>query len=215
MTHTTTLLDIYNVLERGEITQEQAAEALGFTPIQLKYRQQKWGHRLPLLLATMDKIKADQITREEAADILKISPRGINKLQASWNVERPLKPYLVDRAAVQIKWEIRKKYAIDFIAGATEFAEAAEAAGVSTRQMRRWVSELLKKHYEMPYKDLLTLSMTRRKRLADEIEVAENLEVAKQQVLKSIADSDEAIRTEARRRVMAKHSTSGRRFIDA
>jgi len=39
----------------------------------------------------------------------------------------------VDRAATQVKWEISKKYAIDFIADATDIATASEDAGLSTR----------------------------------------------------------------------------------
>ena len=208
------LLDVYNLMIQKEITQEEAASTFGFTPAQFNMRLKKWGHRLPLLLATMDKIKSDTITREEAASLLGVTNREVNKLQQSWSVQRPLKAYLVERAATQIKWEIRKKYAIDFIAGGTEFTEAAEAAQVSTRQMRRWVSELLRKHYEMPYKDLAKLSLARRKRLADDIEKAENIELAKQQVLKSIADGKMSVEQEALNRVLSTHTNRGRRITD-
>lgn len=214
MGETNSLLGIYHLMTRGEITQDEVADTLGFTPREFRYRLQKWGPRLPILLATLDKIKVDEITRQEAADILGVSTREVNKLQESWNVTRPLKQYLVDRAEAKIKWEIYKKYAIDFIAGGMEFQEMSEATGLSTRQARRWVSGLLMKHYEMPYKDLLTLSGARRKRLADEIEVAENLEVARQQVLKSIADGKESMQTEAIRRVLAERASLSRRIND-
>lgn len=208
-----TLLEIYNALATGEITKEEAAQTLGFTDQQLKLRMTKWGHRLPLLLATLDKIKADAIGRDEASQILGVSAREVNKLQESWKIARPLKKYLIERAATQIKWELRKKYAIDFIAGGMELEEAAAGAGVSTRQIRRWVSDLLKKHYEMTFKELGTLADRRRKRLADEIETAENLEIAKQQVLKSISDGHLSIEEEARKRVLSKR-TIGRRIND-
>lgn len=205
------LLDVYNLMITNEITQEQAAGTFGFSERDLKFRMTRWGHRLPLLLACLDKIKADTMTRSEAADTLGISTRQINKLQETWKVARPLKTYLVDKAATQIKWEIRKKYAIDFIAGGIDFETAAEGAGCTTRQMRRWVADLLVKHYEMPYKDLIPLSLKRRKRLADEIETAENLELAKQNVLKSIADGKMSIEEEALNRVLSKRVTHDRR----
>lgn len=204
------LLDVYNLMVTNQITVQEAAKTLDMSERDMKFRITKWGHKLPLLLAVLDKIKADIITREEAAEALNLSPRQINKLQETWGIERPLKAYLVDKAAIQIKWEIRKKYAIDFIAGGTEMEEAALGAEVSTRQMRRWVSDLLKAHYDMPYKDLLTLSLTKRKRLADEIETAENLELAKQQVLKSIADGKMSVEQEALNRVLAKRTNHNR-----
>jgi len=76
--------------------------------------------------------------------------------------------------------------------------------------MRRWVSDLLKKHYDMTFKDLKTLSTTRRRRLADEIETAENLELSKQQVLKSIADGKLSIQEEALNRVLSKRVVQNR-----
>jgi hypothetical protein len=205
-------LDIYNLLAQGEITHDQAATILGMTPKNLKFRITKWGHKLPLLLATLDKIKADTITREEASAALNVVPRQVNKLMESWKVTRPLKTYHVSKAATSIKWEIHKKYAIDFISGSMELLEAAENAGISDRQMRREISKLLKKHYEMPFKDLNQISLNRRKRLADEIETAEGLELAKQSVLKSIADGKLSIREEALNRVLSKRSNQAKKI---
>lgn len=204
------LIDVYNLLTTGEVTEEQAATALGLTVRDLRFRMSRWGHRLPLLLATLDKIRADTISREEAAKAVGVSDRQINKLQDTWRIVRPLKPYLVKRAATQIKWEIRKKYAIDYIAGGIEIAESADSAGVSVRQMRRWVSDILMKHREMPFKDLSLLSANRRKRLADEIETAENLELAKQNVLKSIADGKMSVHEEALKRLLSKRTMKER-----
>lgn len=204
------LIDVYNALQRKDITEEQAAQAFGITVTDLRFRTTRWGHRLPLLLSVLDKIKADTISRAEAAKVLGISGRQVNKLQESWKTQRKLKQYLVDRTVSKIKWEMHKKYAIDVIAGSMEFEEAAENTGLSTRQMRREVSKLLEKHYEMPYKDLKTLSLTRRKRLADEIETAENLEISKQQVLKSIADGKLSMQEEALKRVLSKRTMQNR-----
>ena len=205
------LLDVYNLLSTSEITHEQAARTLGITERDLKFRMTKHGHRLPLVLSVLDKIKTDRLTRKEASIALERTVRQTNKLMESWNISRPLKTYLVDKQVTQIKWEIRKKYAIDFIAGGIDFETAADGAGCSTRQMRRWVVDLLVKHSKMPYKDLDQLSVTRRKRLADEIETAEHLELSKQNVLKLIADGKLSIQEEALNRVLSKRVVYDRR----
>ena len=57
--HTTKLLDVYNLYDKSEITDEEAAKALGMTLKTFRFRYTKWGHRLPLLLAILGKIKED------------------------------------------------------------------------------------------------------------------------------------------------------------
>jgi hypothetical protein len=198
------LIDVYNMQQTRQLTEEEAARALGITVRSYRIRSSAWGHRLPLLLSVLDKIKADDITRDEAAATLNVSTREVNKLSATWNVTRPTKQYVIDRTASKVKWEVRKKFAIDFIAGAGSIDDAAEAAGVSARQMRRWVSELLQKHFEMPWKDLAKLTPNRRRRLAQEIEAAEGIELAKQQTLNAIARGDKTLHQEALERVAAR-----------
>ena len=205
------LLDVYNLLVTKEITEEQASNTLGITVSDLRFRLTRYGHRLPLVLATLDKIGADSISRIDAAEVLGLSKREINKLMTSWQIKRPLKENTIDRQVSKIKWEIRKKYAIDFIAGGDDLKGIAEQAGVSTRQMRRWVSSLLEEHFQMTFKDMTSLNDARRRRLADEIETAENLELAKQQVIKSIADGKMSLEEEALKRVMSKRSNQGRK----
>jgi transposase len=134
----------------------------------------------------LDKIQDGKITRNEASVALGITNRQVNHLMQTWRVQRPIANYFFEHVAAQIKWEIRKKYAIEFVAGTCTVEEAAENAQVSARQMRRWVSELLQKHFGMVWKDLRTLSDSKRRRLADEIETAEGLELAKQNVIRSI-----------------------------
>ena len=68
----------------------------------------KVGHRLPLLLAILDKIKEDKITREEAAEALAVTVREVNQLMKPWNTSRPLKEYALNKAKAEVKWEIRK-----------------------------------------------------------------------------------------------------------
>lgn len=201
------LSDIYKQLKAGDIDLKAAAEQFGISEIGLKIRISKHGDNLPRVLKTLDRIAADQISREAAAEYLKVQVRTINLLMETWHVKRPARDaYLVTRAKASIKWEIRKKYAIDFIAGSDTLESAAEGAEVSVRQIRRWVSELLEKHYQMVFKDLKGMRDSQRKRLADEIETAEGLEIEKQQVLKQIADGHRAVQDVAMERVRAKRT---------
>lgn len=198
------LIDVYSLLQSKQLTPSGAAQALNLTERDLKFRLTRWGHRLPLLLATLDKLKAGAIDTQEAAEALQVTPREVNALMTSWRVRRPIKQYLVQRTATQVKWEVHKKFAIDFIAGATTIDEAAEGADLSPRQMRRVVSQLLDKHFQMVFKDLKDISLKRRRRLADEIETAEGLEYAKQQVLNDIANGRKTHTEEALERLMTK-----------
>jgi len=120
-----------------------------------------------------------------------------------WKIERPIKEYRLNRAKSEVKWDIIKRYALDFISGHMELDEAAESAGVSPRQMRRWVSKLLKEHAEMPWGDLRLLDNKGRNRLAQEIETAEGLELAKQQTLNAIASGKKSLESEALDRVIS------------
>lgn len=201
-----TLLDVYSLFSKGDITTSEAAKAFGITERDLRFRITRYRERLPLVLSVLDKIRRDEITRAEASAALKVTTREVNYLMATWRVRRPLKPYLVQRSASAIKWEIRKKFAIDFIADAGTIDDAAEGANVSVRQMRRWVSDLLKKHFGMVFKDLRTLPLKRRQRLAAEIEEAEGLELAKQQMLQAIADGKKSLTDEASERVIARRA---------
>jgi hypothetical protein len=198
------LIEIYNMLEKGELKLEEAARAFDMTPRNLKFRLTTWGHRLPLLLSTLDKIRDDRIDRQDAAKVLDVSGREVNHLMLAWKIKRPVKQYVVDRTRAEVKWEIRKKYAIDYIAGHMEIEDAAEAADVSERQMRRWVSEMLMKHYEMPFKDLKEVSNHRRMRLAAEIVSAEGIEDDKKRVIDSISLGKTDMADEVITRVMTK-----------
>lgn len=204
------LIDIYSMLQRKEITIQDASKALEVTESNLKYRLTRWGNRLPLLLVTLDRIRNDGIPRSEAAANLGVSNRQVNALMNTWHVHRPLPTYLVERAASSVRWEIHKKYATDFIADSVTIEQAAESAHISPRQMRRKVSELLDKHFGMVFKDLEHLALHKRKRLADEIETAEGIEVVKAQVLKAIAEGKKSLHEEAFKRVIAKRSVRER-----
>ena len=197
------LLDIYSLLEKGELTQEEAAKALDLTEADLKYRLTRWGHRLPLMLATLDKIKADRITRAAAAELLNVTPREINNLMNNWSVKRPIKEYAITRETSKVKWEIRKKFAIEYIAGQSTLEDAAARACVSERQIRRWVADLLAKHFQLQWKDHAKLSLQQMTRMADEIERKENLEMTKINTINSIACGAKTEQEEALDRILA------------
>lgn len=196
------LLDIYSAMQRGDITVEEAAVAMNMPLRTLKFRLTRWNHRLPLLLSVLDKCRHGTIDRQEASSTLQVSPREVNHLMVNWRVVKPIPTYLVMKATSEIKWELRKKYAIDYIAGSCRIEEAAEGAHVSSRQMRRWVSELLQKHFGMVFKDLRQMPYRKLQRIAQEIEESEGLELAKQNVLKEVADGRRAIEEEALDRVV-------------
>lgn len=198
------LLDIYNLMQKGELTLEDAAIALDVTPKSLKIRIAKHGHRLPLVLATLDKIRADEITRDQAAIALNVTVRTINAAMASWDVKRPLKDYLIDQAAATVKWEVRKKFAIDFIGEHMTLLKAAQSAGVSDRQMRRWVSELINEHYGMVWKDLEGIPLARRRRMALEIEDKEGLAEEKIRLVQAISEGEKALKEVALDNVLAR-----------
>ena len=204
-------LDVYNELQRNEITLEQACKVLSVDIKTYENKAKHWGHKFPLMLSLLDKIKNGTISTAEASSILGIQLRQVNNIMVEMGVERPLKTYKVKREMSQVKWELHKKFATDFIADSASIETAAADAGVSTRQMRREVSKLLDKHFGMVYKDLAKISNTKRRRLATEIETAENLEFRHQQVLKSIADGEISLKEEAINRVIARHIKFDRR----
>ncbi len=181
-----TLLEVYAALTSNRINEEQAAHALGISVRSLRFQMTRHGSRLASVLATIDAIRNDEISRDDAAENLGVSVRQVNQLMLTWRVTRPLKTYLIKRKVSELKWEIRKTYAIEYISGSCTIESAAEEAGVSSRQMRRWVSDLLKQHFGMAFVDLKRLTGNRRERLAREIEGLESLNLVKQQALKAL-----------------------------
>ena len=127
----------------------------------------------------------------------------------SWNISRPLKEYALNKAKAGVKWEIRKRFAIDYIAGSAKLEDAAERAEVSTRQMRRWVSDRINQHFGMVWGDLRLLSNAKRKALALEVEKAENLELERQQTLNAIASGRKTLESEALDRALTRKNKRG------
>ena len=165
---------------------------------------------MPLILLTLDQIVAGAIDRNNAAKTLEVSTRQVNKLMESWSVQRPLKNYLVVRAASNLKWDIRKTFAIDYIAGRETLENAAAGAGVSGRQMRRWVVDLLKEHLGIVFKDLGKLSEALRRSISRQILAGEEIDSTTQQKVLEIASGKVSIEDEALARVLLKRKK--RRF---
>lgn|SRR3990167_3961745 len=195
------LLNLYTLQQKGEMTIEDMATALDMTTRNLKIRMTKHGAKLPLLLACLDKIRSDQMTRTNAASTLGVTVRTINQLMVSWNVIRPIKEYLFDRTVSEVKWEVRKKYAIDYIGEHLTIEGAAVSAKVSTRQIRRWVLALVKKHYGIVFRDLSKLTLKERRRMAEVIEQKEGLGYAAQERVKAVAEGSKPLQDEALERV--------------
>lgn len=198
------LLATWNDLTEGKINAEQAAEALGVTVETIKARLREPKEDTLRLLNVLDLIAADKVDRDTAAEMLDVSPRAVNLHMRKWKISRPVKAYVVERAYAETKWEVRKKFATDFIGlRIGNFEEAAEAAGISTRQIRRWVSEMLLKHFNMQYKDLLPLGVGVRQEMAQKILDAENLEDSKQRLAEDIAFGRRKLEDEAKKRAVA------------
>ena len=198
------LTDILYQLTTKKIDMSIAAGKFGLTEKSLKSRLTKAGSRMPLVLLTLDQIVAGVISRADAARTLDVTPRQINKLMKSWSVDRPVQNYLVGRVVSKLKWDVRTKFSIDYIAGSANLEAAASGAGVSTRQIRRWVSSLLDKYYGMVFKDLRKTPEMTRRRLAEAIAADESLDTATQEMLVEISEDRLLLQREALTRVRAK-----------
>lgn len=195
------LIEAYTKYRNGEITEEQAAEAFNQTVKRFRFTLTRYKDDIEIRLSVLDAISEDGITREEAATALKTSPREVNQLMKNWGITRPVKTYLVDKEKADIKWAIRKRFAIDFIAGSVEISDAADNADCSERQMRRWVSDLINEHYGMKWGDLKLISNRRRAEMAQEIEEKEGLKLEKQQALNDIIRGKKSLEEAALERI--------------
>ena len=204
------LYSIYQNFVQGKITEEQAAEQFNISLKDFRFRRSRYGERLPQVLSVLDRIASDEISRSDAGAILQISDRSVNALQQSWSVIRPIKEYKVRQVVAKVKWEIRTKFACEFISGSQNIDQCAAGAGLSSRQMRRWIEKLIDKYYGITFKDLKSISLARLKKMADEIEQAEGLEHAKQQVLREVVLGEKAIEELAVERLKSTHSMKDR-----
>ena len=109
-----------------------------------------------------------------------------------------------------MKWEVQKKFAIDYIAGrAGSLDKASALAGVSERQFRRIVSAPLSEHLGMVWSDPGDLPLPQLQRVAREIEKAERIAAETHRLASDISDGkvsrkDEAIKRAVEARVVKK-----------
>lgn len=204
---------LYTQYVRKEISDEEIANALGITLRDWKFRLTKYGSKMPHVLKTLDRIEEDEITRGQAARVLNVTVRQVNNMMQSWGCTRPIKKYVIERAVAGVKWEIRKKFAIEYIAGSATIEDAAEGAGISVRQMRRWIKDLIWKHYQVTPRELTSLEPRKRARIADELEDAEGLELSKLNVLNEVVRGDVALEEVAISRVLSKRSYKGKPIV--
>ena len=205
------LLDVYVLMDSHQITLEDAAEAFQLPPKLLKFQISRHDYRLPLILAILDQIREDKISRSEAATALACTDRQINNFMRTWKAPRPTKAYLFARERSQVKWMLRKRYAIEFIGGGIDLIDAANHAEVSERQMRRWIKDLLDQHFGMVWGDLKLLDERKRRRLADEAERLEHLEYQRLRTIDAIASGKRTIDEEAIDRVLDKQNRKRQR----
>jgi hypothetical protein len=208
-----TFTEVFIGLRDNTLTVEQAAKILKLTEASLKHRIAVWGRRLEELFVVLDLLQTDKITRSEAATRLGIGHRAVNRLQESWGVPRPVKPYLVKRQEIAIKWEMHKVWAIGFIEGRLTLEDAAIGMGKHPRHVRRWITKLLDKHFQMPFKDLKRVNARNRARIAQEILEAERIELDKLRSLEAISRGERTAQAEAIARVMAQPKHRGKIYV--
>ena len=191
------LILIYEKLKSGDLTHEAAAQQFQISPPGLKMRLSKWGDRIELLLKTLDQIDADRLSRSDASKLLNITPRAVNKLMQSWTISRPIKEYRKTRAKSKVKWDLRKVFALQFIRGVSNLEKASESARVGERQMRRWVNSMLKEFNGLSYRELNDLTLSGRRKLADDIIASVSLEAAVIERMKNISSGTLTLDDEA------------------
>lgn len=139
-----------------------------------------WGDDLPFIVPLIDKLLLPTNTKNEQAKLklglattLSISYRQVNRLLKLSKIDVPApKSSEIRRIKHENAKNRRKmhdKHAISVISGSTTAEDAAEAAGLSSRQMYRLVGKLchlVKVHY----RDLAFASPDARSRIAAQIE---------------------------------------------
>lgn len=186
-------LDLYKQYKKGTLTLADWAEVLDIKETSLKIRVTKQGARLPKFLATLDKIASGALTMKEGAELLGVAPRAMSTNCATWKVQKPVSDFVLTRTTATLKWDVRKKFALDFIAGRYNLDQASESAEISTREMRRWVWKLLDKYQIGDFRSLVDTSLRQRRKWAEDIEQAEGLEHAKLRLLETIGAGQRAL----------------------
>lgn len=185
------LLEIYDRLYKGDITPEKASRMLNTQPRMVKHRLNRWGDRLPTLLFLLEKMGQGAVRPREVAEELGTSVRNVYLLARHWQVAVPpafdghaVAEIQERRSRSRLKWLARKKYAVEVIAAQATLEDAAEAAEVSPRQMRRWCDRLLEQHFGLHLPDLRDLSTVKREKMAAQIEKNEGMTLGEMEKLR-------------------------------
>lgn len=192
----------YTQFQKGELSEEQFAQILNCTVFGLRVRMGKQGSKFKLTLKTLDELASGTTNTQAAAEKLNCSTRTINSMRENYGVARPVGEWKVRRIGAKIKWDVHKKFALDFIAGTIKLEDAAQAAGLCDRQVRRWVTQLLEKHTDHTWKSHSKLGITQQYHLAREIETKEDLDVQRKMLADAIARGDKTVHGEATDRVV-------------
>lgn len=166
--------DKLNVLDalvkhvRGETTLGQTYIDTGVAPRTLKQIMTLWGDRLELLRDTL----VSDLTNDVKAARLGVNERQVRRLMQTYLPERAKedKPYLVARKRAKAKWGKYKSRAVRVIRGDMSAAEAATDAGISVRQMHRWLGKVLVDQFDIGLQEIRPLPKVFREALAFEAE---------------------------------------------
>jgi hypothetical protein len=189
-----TRLEIYSMYMAGRATLEQTATSLGFTPGGFRIILARAKEEMPKRLAVLDEIDAGRMKNAEACKVLGCSVRNLSALMKNWGVERPMAMEGIDDVLIEIKQGLQIKYALEVIrkpyvkGEMVEFLDdMADKAGISSRQLRREVTDLLRRHVQLEYTDLTSMNEKQRNAVADQIEEAEHRDAQHVKVIEQVA----------------------------
>lgn len=170
------LLDV----KQQRITEEHAAELLKTSIKRVRQMVTIWSPKLAKLVPAIDALLRPANSKEQqtackarVARIAKVTPRQVNRLIDYAEIVIPKPESVIIRKenhknAIKMR-ELRKKCAIDVIAGVNSVENAAEQAEITTRQMYRIVHKLCGLNH-VHYKDVKPLKDSQRRKIAADIE---------------------------------------------
>lgn len=128
----------------------------------------RWGNKLPLMHATLKRLKAREITLQEAADTLKVTKTTIHNLRSRYGMapgplkaeKKPLGKYKQSAKAIH-------PIALSVIAGQLSAKKAAADNGIPLRTLHRHIAPLIE---PLKLNELSHWSRNFRNALVDEIE---------------------------------------------
>lgn len=169
--------------DRRYITEETACLTLHVSIRALHQIHTIWKPHLAKLVPLVDKLLVPTNTKNEQkrikdriANLTGNTKRQVNRLLQEHKIEVPA-PISVEKRKItseiaQKRRKSREKYALDVITGHSTAKDAAEAAGVTARQIYRLVHKLCAL-VQVDYHDLKHVTNAQRSKIADLIEEAQ------------------------------------------